>query len=178
MKSRFIVDGMLGSLARKLRIFGYDTLYKADLSDNEILKAASSEGRTILTSDQQLADRASKRRINCILLNEENDNDEDRLATILREVGELEVQLNPEETRCSICNGEVEPVGRDEVTGAVPEGVLAKQEKFYRCKSCGKIYWIGGHWKRLNELSANLKSNHQDNNKKKHSPKHNPPITR
>ena len=175
MKNRFIVDGMLGSLARKLRIFGYDTLYNADLSDNEILKAASSEGRTILTSDQQLADRASKRRINCILLNEEND-DEDRLATVLREAGEGEVHLNPEETRCSVCNGEVELVGRDEVAGAVPEGVLAKQEKFYRCKSCGKIYWIGGHWKRLNELSANLKSNNQDN--KKSPPQHNsPPAT-
>ncbi len=174
MKNRFIVDGMLGSLARKLRIFGYDTLYNADLSDNEILKAASSEGRTILTSDRQLADRASKRRINCILLNEEND--EDRLATVLREAGEGEVHLNPEETRCSVCNGEVELVGRDELAGAVPEGVLAKQEKFYRCKSCGKIYWIGGHWKRLNELSANLKSNNQDN--KKSPPQHNsPPAT-
>ncbi len=164
MKNRFIVDGMLGSLARKLRIFGYDTLYNADLSDNEILKVASREGRTILTSDQQLADRASKRRINCILLSEEND--ENRLATVLREAGGEETQLNPEETRCSVCNGEVEPVDREEVSGAVPEGVLAKQKKFYRCKSCGKIYWIGGHWKRLNELSANLKNNHQDNKKK------------
>ncbi|MCL4435664.1 MAG: hypothetical protein M1503_00840 [Thaumarchaeota archaeon] len=176
MKSRFIVDGMLGSLARKLRIFGYDTLYKADLSDNEILEAASGEGRTILTSDQKLADRASKRRINCILLNDES-NDEARLATVLRETGEEAAHLNPEETRCSVCNGEVEPVGRDEVAGAVPEGVLAKQEKFYRCKSCGKIYWIGGHWKRLNELSANLKSNHQNNNSKKPTSQHNQPTT-
>ncbi len=159
MKNRFIVDGMLGSLARKLRIFGYDTLYRADLSDNEILKAASKEERIILTSDQQLSDRASKRRIGCILLNEKND--ENRLAVILHETGG-EVQLNPDRSRCSACNGEVEPVGRAEAAGAVPKGVLARQEKFYRCKSCGKIYWIGSHWKRLYELSTNLKSNHKN----------------
>ncbi|MGB9659532.1 MAG: Mut7-C RNAse domain-containing protein, partial [Nitrososphaerales archaeon] len=27
---RFVVDGMLGSLARKLRIYGFDVLYDAE----------------------------------------------------------------------------------------------------------------------------------------------------
>jgi uncharacterized protein with PIN domain len=156
-KNLFIVDGMLGSLARKLRIFGYDTLYIADSDDNEILKAASREERIILTSDQQLADRAFKKRIRYILLKNEK-NDEERLATIIREAGG-EAQINPEQTRCSICNGEVESVNREEASNIVPKGVLAKHDKFYRCNSCGKIYWIGGHWKRLYELSANLKGN-------------------
>ncbi|MFQ6135141.1 MAG: Mut7-C RNAse domain-containing protein, partial [Nitrososphaerales archaeon] len=37
MKDKFVVDGMLGSLARKLRIFGYDTVYDAKIGDKEIL---------------------------------------------------------------------------------------------------------------------------------------------
>ncbi|RPJ50546.1 MAG: hypothetical protein EHJ95_06850, partial [Methanobacteriota archaeon] len=31
---RFLVDAMLGDIARKLRIFGFDTLYMKDTSDS------------------------------------------------------------------------------------------------------------------------------------------------
>ncbi len=48
---RFVADAMLGSLARKLRIFGFDTLYFKDGGDSELLKLAKSEGRILLTSD-------------------------------------------------------------------------------------------------------------------------------
>jgi uncharacterized protein with PIN domain len=153
MKKRFIVDGMLGSLARKLRIFGYDAVYYTDRSDKEILEAAMSEGRIILTSDRKLAERAAGEKTKCILLNEEND--EDRLTVVLQEIGESP-SLHYENTRCPICNGVVESVGIDEVRTRLPEGVLARQEKFYVCRSCGKVYWIGRHWKRLVDLSKKL----------------------
>ena len=36
MQPVFVVDGMLGSLARKLRMFGFDTLYYNDAEDDII----------------------------------------------------------------------------------------------------------------------------------------------
>ncbi len=37
-KPTFLADAMLGSVARKLRIFGFDTLYIKHIHDDEILK--------------------------------------------------------------------------------------------------------------------------------------------
>jgi len=50
----FLADAMLGSVARKLRIFGFDTLYIAHAHDDEILKTGIEQGRVILTADKEL----------------------------------------------------------------------------------------------------------------------------
>jgi uncharacterized protein with PIN domain len=34
----FAVDGMLGKIAKKLRIFGFDTLYLANTDDDTIIE--------------------------------------------------------------------------------------------------------------------------------------------
>ncbi|MGI0001590.1 MAG: Mut7-C RNAse domain-containing protein, partial [Nitrososphaeraceae archaeon] len=47
----FLVDAMLGNIARKLRIFGYDTLYLKDTPDTSVLEIASREKRVLLTRD-------------------------------------------------------------------------------------------------------------------------------
>ena len=47
---------MLGSLARKLRIFGYDTLYFREGSDAELERVAIAEDRVIVTADRGLAE--------------------------------------------------------------------------------------------------------------------------
>ena len=31
----------------------------------------------------------------------------------------------------------------------VHEGVLAKQETFFACATCGKVYWQGSHWDKV-----------------------------
>jgi uncharacterized protein len=46
----FLADAMLGSIARKLRIFGFDTLYNAQVNDDEILKIGMEQDRVILTA--------------------------------------------------------------------------------------------------------------------------------
>jgi len=35
---KFLVDGMLGKLARKLRIFGFDTTYLSNTDDDNLIK--------------------------------------------------------------------------------------------------------------------------------------------
>ena len=49
----FLADAMLGSIARKLRVFGFDTLYNAQAHDDEILKIAMEQDRVILTADKE-----------------------------------------------------------------------------------------------------------------------------
>ena len=56
----FLVDAMLGNIARKLRIFGYDTLYLKDTSDSSVLGIASREKRILLTRDKELFRRVIK----------------------------------------------------------------------------------------------------------------------
>jgi len=48
---KFIADIMVGKLARYLRMAGNDVLYINNISDDEILKIAKSEGRIVLTRD-------------------------------------------------------------------------------------------------------------------------------
>ena len=54
---KFIVDGMLGRLAKWLRILGYDTAYFPHLDDNQLVRLARAEGRLLLTRDRGLARR-------------------------------------------------------------------------------------------------------------------------
>src|SRR5919202_2153926 len=59
-KRAFLADAMLGSVARKLRIFGFDTLYIAHTHDDEIMKIGIEQGRVILTADRELFKRIVK----------------------------------------------------------------------------------------------------------------------
>ncbi len=56
---KFAVDEMLGSLARWLRIMGYDATYEKDHDDDSILRISKDEGRVILTRDEELAARGA-----------------------------------------------------------------------------------------------------------------------
>ena len=154
MKDKFVVDDMLGSLARKLRIFGYDTLYNTEMGDDEILDIALKEERIVLTSSRKIQQKATNRKIKCELLNEENDYE--RLCNVLDRKRKEELRLSPKDTRCSICNGEMNQVTKNEISNLVPKEVLKYQEEYYRCTSCGKIYWIGGHWQRIYTLSEKI----------------------
>ncbi|HEY3346611.1 MAG TPA: Mut7-C RNAse domain-containing protein, partial [Nitrospirota bacterium] len=54
---KFAVDAMLGKLARWLRILGYDTTYRQEIADDELVRNALDEGRIILTRDTLLVKR-------------------------------------------------------------------------------------------------------------------------
>ena len=75
---KFIVDTMLGNVARWLRMLGYDTLYFKRIEDWKILSMALKDERVILTRDHGLCNRARKKGAKCLLL--EQDTMEERLA--------------------------------------------------------------------------------------------------
>lgn len=135
---RFLADEMLGSLARWLRIMGYDTEYARDMTDGDILQRAETEGRTVLTRDRELALRAGDRG----MLVRSDDGDE-QLTEVTRCFGLI---FDEAHTRCALCNRELVPITADEASERVPPRVLERHNEFLSCPSCGRVYWKGTHW--------------------------------
>ena len=50
--TRFVADVHLGTLARHLRLLGFDTVWRNDLEDDTIISLATEERRIILTRDK------------------------------------------------------------------------------------------------------------------------------
>ena len=140
-KPRFAADEMLGSLARWLRLMGYDTTYAKDVGDTELIETTRSNGRFLLTRDRELAERAGDRGFYV---------ESDDLDTQLRAVSaRFGIEPDPENARCTVCNGELRTVTREDAKGNVPEGALENNTSFYVCSRCGKYYWRGSHWKNI-----------------------------
>jgi hypothetical protein len=134
---------MLGQLARWLRMAGYDTLYEPDIEDREVLRLARLEDRTILTRDRRLAIR--KAALGRSFLIESEDPAEQLRQVILKFPPEA-----GQKSRCPVCNGLLRKVvKKDRVRDLVPEHVFLGFGRFYRCASCGKVYWEGSHHARL-----------------------------
>ncbi|MFL6480771.1 MAG: Mut7-C RNAse domain-containing protein [Nitrososphaera sp.] len=161
----FLADAMLGNIARKLRIFGFDTIYLAQTTDNEILKMGIEQDRVILTADKELFRRIVKIGARGVLVSGRVSELED-LIDILTKNGIRSVGMNGIGSRCSICNGLLEKrtsyqvknnVGNyDQAVVHVPDKVMACHDQFFQCTSCGKIYWEGGHLKRIRSFVQDL----------------------
>jgi len=135
----FIVDGMLGDIARWLRIMGYDTLYLWDADDEEILRASAN--RILLTSDEELYRRAVRHGIEAALL--PKGILRDKLRYVSRRYG-LSSEMSG--SRCTTCNGTLVKA----VQGNMPNSkdVLPTHvDEVWSCVGCGKLYWRGSHWR-------------------------------
>ncbi len=155
VESRFVADAMLGSLARKLRIVGFDTRYHEKGTDSELTSSAKSEGRIVLTSDRQLWDQRSSR-LQVFLITGKSDRE--RLLSLLSEAKSRGIRLVEGDSRCAICNGALRPSGKKELREQVPDSVLKRHKLFNVCVDCGKVYWKGRHWSRLRKFSYLLPS--------------------
>ncbi len=145
---------MLGSLARKLRIYGFDTQYDTSLNDDELVRLGQTKQLILLTSDKELFAKALRSSIKSILLTEEND--AERLVTIFRTLKISSGNIDAQKSRCASCNGELSTINRSDLKASLPETILKRHEHFYICKNCGKVYWKGGHWRRLESLARQV----------------------
>ena len=142
-RPRFVVDTMLGKLARWLRAMGYDTLDPREAGDRRLLAVASGEERILLTRDRSLALLAGPR--SCLIRSE-------RVDAQIAEVARALVLSPPDTdwlTRCLGCNSPLEPRSREGVRGLVPARVFSAQNDFRGCPGCGKVYWAGSHAGRI-----------------------------
>jgi len=154
MQPVFVVDGMLGSLARKLRMFGFDTLYYNDAEDQRLIEVGLKEGRILLTGDRTLFQRAMKMGLHSILLTGANDVDD--LVHVCKSFDIGKIEFVSERSRCSMCNDPLEIRDKNSIKGYVPAGVLDRHAKFYFCKRCSKAYWEGSHFRKLEEFAQSV----------------------
>ena len=149
-RPRFLADEMLGTLARWLRMMGYDTGYGRGLLDRELLELAIAEDRVLLTRDRQLAERAGSRAllITSVVLDEQ----------LEQVVSAFDLRADRPMTRCTVCNAELEAACADIVAGRVPDRVLELRDEFFVCPRCGKVYWKGTHWDRIERTMERLRA--------------------
>jgi uncharacterized protein with PIN domain len=139
-KPRFVADVMLGSLAKWLRILGFDTLYFRVIDDNELVKITKQEDRILLTRDLGIS--SSKKAGQCLLIRSQDTMEQ--IREVLKALGTQPGKIiSPQ--RCVSCNGELLPVGRSAVFEEVPEYVFWNAGAFLKCGDCGKVYWEGSH---------------------------------
>lgn len=150
---KFVADTMLGSLARWLRLLGYDVLYPKNAPDADLVKLAAGEGRILLTRDAGIPKRRDSKQIKIVVL--KNTGTQEQLAEVV-----AALSLAPDRsqffTRCPECNGTVVAIDRESARGNVPGGVLSEQDKFWRCPSCGKFYWEGSHHTKIRRVFDSL----------------------
>lgn len=137
---RFILDVHLGKLCRYLRMLGFDTYYRNDLDDPEIIERSVTEKRIILTRDIGILKNG--RVTHGYWLRSQDSREQ--LKEVIRRF-DLTDSIRPF-YRCMVCNGLMERVSKAEVIDALEEGTKRCFDEFYRCRDCQKIYWEGSHY--------------------------------
>ena len=145
---------MLGNLAKKLRVLGYDSKYFASIEDDKLILIAKNEKRIILTKDEQLANIAEKQNVGFVLIR--GSDEFEQIMQISEQIKLDKFIIDTNNSRCIVCNGNLQPVEKFRIIGKIPEGVLEREEKFWMCDSCKKIYWEGTHFEKLQEFATKL----------------------
>lgn len=141
--ARFIADAHLGQLAKRLRMLGFDVLYRNDYSDAEVARIAASEERIVLTRDRDLLIRKEITR-GCYLHAVAGDA---QLTEVVNRFGLA--QRVRAFSRCLTCNGVLRSVEKAAVVQRVPQHSRQAYERFYECQDCAQVYWEGSHVARM-----------------------------
>lgn len=147
---RFAADAMLGRLARWLRLLGFDCTYDPEISDEQIVRLALEEGRTVLTRDRRLPEQWWIEDV--YLVGEERVREQ--LVEVIRRF-DLASRVRVL-TRCSECNQRLTRVDCSSISARVPPRILALHEDFSGCPDCGRVYWEGSHAARIRAVAQSL----------------------
>lgn len=137
---------MLGTLAKWLRILGYDCVFDTSLNDHQLVRLARAEDRVLLTRDTELARR---RGLRVLLI--ETEVLENQVRQVLRA---HDLAPRRSRSRCSICNEGLETLSREAAAARVPAYVAQTQTDFRACPACGRVYWPGTHWQGIDQRLA------------------------
>ncbi|MCM8824815.1 MAG: Mut7-C RNAse domain-containing protein [Candidatus Omnitrophica bacterium] len=147
---KFIADGMLGSLARWLRLIGYDTEYFSGKDKYFLAYRARNEKRIVLTRDRNFVIHNSS--ISILI---ESENLKAQLKEIKKKAG-LSFDRERFFTLCSVCNFPLVQRNVSDIIANVPEYVAKTQKNFSQCEKCGRIYWQATHWTRMLEFIKSI----------------------
>ena len=143
-KIRFIVDANLGKLAKKLRLMGFDTLYKNDFADEEIVKVSLAEKRIILTRDIGILKYGNVTHGYWL----RSDDPKTQVNEVIKRL-QLNNLFRPF-TRCSQCNGSLVRIKKEQLKNMMPADTLKYYSIFWECMDCHQVYWKGSHFDKIN----------------------------
>ncbi len=150
MVYKFILTRELGTLAKWLRMLGYDTFYDRAGKPSTVMILALKQGRIVVTRNRRIgtAMRAPVVRLQALTADEQ-----------LRELL-ISLRLKPNKdiiaTRCTVCNLALTPVAKQMVRQQVPADVFAAHERFFSCPKCARVYWQGAHWENIQKLLKDI----------------------
>jgi uncharacterized protein with PIN domain len=153
---RFIVDGMLGKLARWLRILGHDVHYYSDSEDKKLLEVAKYEKRVLLTRDHELYQMAKTQGAEAVLVDAPDVGG--KLADLANRFG-FKLEINLSISRCPKCNEMIRAVSKEMLVNQIPELTFTYYDEFWKCPGCGQVYWRGAHWKKIKKTLEEANSN-------------------
>jgi uncharacterized protein len=143
---RFLLDVHLGKLARYLRLLGLDAAYESEAADDELVRLAATEGRTLLTQDRGLLRRRAVTNGRFV----RGANPQEQLLDVVQRF-RLLTWIRPL-TRCTICNGRLVRVPKSKVLHLIQPGTQRCYDTFATCEACSQVYWQGAHYRRIADL--------------------------
>jgi uncharacterized protein len=149
---RFVLDVHLGRLAAYLRMLGFDCLYRNDYKDATLARVSAAEHRILLTCDRRL-----------LMFKQITHGYYVRAHLPREQLVEVMTRLDLFRarrpfTRCLHCNGLIQPVDKEAVLEHLLPRTREYYEEFWQCARCGKIYWKGGHYRRMQRLLATVEA--------------------
>jgi uncharacterized protein with PIN domain len=140
----FVIDTMLGRLAKWLRIMGIDAHYQSSYKKMEI-ECLLKKGRILLTGNRTLKENLNPSILIC----------SDKVQYQLMEIKKNGLLPSTDKNwfkRCIRCNIPLQSVDIDDARGRIPEYIISQNIKgIQRCPSCNRYFWPGSHRERMLE---------------------------
>jgi uncharacterized protein with PIN domain len=150
--SRFVADGHLGTLARNLRLLGFDVAYCQNADDRQLLEVMARENRALLTRDRRLLMHSIVQHGYCP---RSQDPDEQTIEVVRRfNLSELIAPF----TRCLRCNATLEQAAKVDIIDKLEPLTKIYYNEFRRCPGCEQIYWPGSHFPKLQKRIEEIRS--------------------
>ena len=150
---KFVVDCMLGKLAKWLKILGFDAVFFSKIEDDALLDIAKKENRILLTRDTGLIARAKKDRPLFI----ESEDWRTQVEQVL-DFYNLWDEVKPN-SRCIECNVRIKDLPREKAKNLVTPFVFENADTFALCPDCGRVFWRGTHLKDMENKINNFLKN-------------------
>lgn len=147
---KFILDTHLGKLAKHLRLTGFDTIYRNDFDDKEIIRISLAEHRVILTRDIGML------KVKSVIYGYfvRSQIPREQILEVIKHF-DLYRLIKPF-SRCIKCNGKLTEVEKEEIVDQLKPLTKKYFNQFFRCTGCQSIFWEGSHLNRMKELISEI----------------------
>ncbi len=137
-------------------MLGHTVIYSSHADDSSLLDVAHSQRMILLTRDEELHRRALAKNVASVLVT--GDEEKERLAQLATAL-QMPLDIDMAETKCPECGRDLRETSKEEVSLLVPAASLELYEQFWMCRNldCGRVYWMGSHWKQIKQTLAAAK---------------------